>query len=1100
MSKSIDNLKYFLKEMFQFNENDLDFGIYKIYNLKRSHIESFIDGDKPNDLAPTIEETLKEVNLANQKTDAIDLYNFLKTLNQDNLLNDPEANYKQLELFISTEQDAGKKVKLTETLNNLSKSEGITDELKDKIYNHILGFFQMYYSNGDFGYNDRSRDLYKVPYEADYNGSDTMFHWKHKGSLYIKTGTSFNAIKFELNGKKIEYRLETNENSEEEGTSQNNNKDSQLKHYRFDRIEKVKDKATNEEIYQVIFNLSDVSTSKVAIYKAIYKEVFNVADIDKYLEYENIKKDGSIEIKGVFNDLTKDFDKVSNGQIKGLSALREKKKTVGDKAKKNFITGQTKSGNNKYQKLFDEETKDFTDETLKALYTLDQKLNSFYIGNDADYFIHENLNEFLTNEKNRYVKNYIFDDLESIYAGKLDNTTLLIAKAFDKVSTRIIEFLSAIEDFQKHLFTKKKKVVESEYCITVDYIDEKYYPEILANKTQLQVWENLFSLEVKTIEDIKANPTLVVDTKCFKQPDGTNPFKDKILAEIEDLEDKTNGLLINSENYQALELLQTKFKEKVKTIYIDPPYNTGDDGFAYKDNFKHSSWSSLMENRLNLSLSYLSKDGKIFSSIDDREYVRLKELFDIIYSHNKTICIKMSESSGVKMASVIKQGTIPKFKEYLITATNDKLNGYFFEQIPKGEWDNEYNKFMDNFDEELREFIKLNNEDCSEEVLKKVNVLLKKCSLIGMREAFEKYNDKNLEFDVWREKNAWRIFRTAASSSVFNRAKECFISQDVFAITSVRDKMLYLIDGNFNKDSKAPRVQLLFADDNLTLHPGDFWSDISTTGLEFEGGIEFKNGKKPLKLINRIVDSENDNNNYVLDFFAGSGTTGHSVIDLNKSKGLTKKYLLFEMGLYFDRITKPRIQKVIFSDKWNDSKPMNNDGSPKHIFKYQVLEQYEDVLDNLKVIEYKGVYPENLPLQYLYKPEENQLDATLDLFKPFSNSYKCGQPSAIKHIDLTETYNYLQGYFIKSIKTYELNKKYYKVVETTNGILDIWRDIEINEDDSNQVIEIASKYTNIHTIEVNAEFATLNLDKSNHIKVEDTDIELKIISKEVFNQ
>jgi adenine-specific DNA-methyltransferase len=240
MSKSINNLKYFLKEMFQFNENDLDFGIYKIYNLKRKNIEGFIDGDNTNDLAPTIEGILKEVNLENQKNDALDLYNFLKGINKELLLKEPEKNYDrikgQLELDLDDENE---KSKLIDTLNNLKKSEGITDELKDKIYNHILGFFQMYYSNGDFGYNDRSRDLYKVPYEADYNGSDTMFHWKHKGSLYIKTGTSFNAIKFELNGKKIEYRLETNENSEEEGTSQNNNKDSQLKHYRFDRIEKV---------------------------------------------------------------------------------------------------------------------------------------------------------------------------------------------------------------------------------------------------------------------------------------------------------------------------------------------------------------------------------------------------------------------------------------------------------------------------------------------------------------------------------------------------------------------------------------------------------------------------------------------------------------------------------------------------------------------------------------------------------------------------------------------------------------------------------------------------------------------------------------------
>lgn len=178
--------------------------------------------------------------------------------------------------------------------------------------------------------------------------------------------------------------------------------------------------------------------------------------------------------------------------------------------------------------------------------------------------------------------------------------------------------------------------------------------------------------------------------------------------------------------------------------------------------------------------------------------------------------------------------------------------------------------------------------------------------------------------------------------------------------------------------------------------------------------------------------------------------------------------------------------------------PLDNNGSPKHIFKYQVLEQYEDVLDNLQ--EYDGALPENLPLKYLYKPEENSLETTLDLFAPFNNKISYGQPTQQGFIDMVETYNYLQGYFIKSIKTYELNKKYYKAVETTIGVLVIWRDIAIDEDDSKQIIELALKYPNIHTIEVNAEFATLQLDKGNHLKVNNTDIELKIITKEVFNQ
>lgn len=837
MSKSIDNLKYFLKEMFQFNENDLDFGIYKIYNLKRKHIESFIDGDGENDLAPTIEKIMKEVNLQTQKADSIGLYSFLKGKNMEDLLNDPEANYEDIQLALNFEKDEDKKEVLTQTLNNLSKAEGLTDELKDKIYNHILGFFQMYYSNGDFGYNDRSRDLYKVPYEADYNGSDTMFHWKHKGSLYIKTGTSFNAIKFDLNGKKIEYRLETNVHSEEEGTSQNNNKDSQLKHYRFDRIDKVKDKTTNETVYQVIFNLSDASTSKVEIYKQIYKEIFNVTDIDKYLEYE---KDG--KTKQVFIDLTKDFDKVQNGQIKGLSALRQNKLKVEKEVKNNFDRGV---------RLYDEGTKEFTDDTLKDLYSLDQKLNSFYIGNDADYFIHENLKEFLTNEKNRFVKNYIFDDLESIYNGKLDNTTLLIAKAFDKVSSRIIEFLSAIEDFQKHLFTKKKKVVESEYCITVDYIDEKYYEEILENKTQLQEWENLFSLKVETVEDLKANPTLVLDTKCFKQPDGTNPFKDKILFEIDDLDENINGILINSENYQALELLQTKFKEKVKTIYIDPPYNTGGDGFVYKDNFKHSSWVTFMHNRISKSLNYLSSKGLFFTSLDDNESKNFIEIANTIFKCEKPIANFLWK----------KKGTSTNVEGAYVSALVDNTLAY------------------GNLEGILPRIVKAETRrhpHSDSEGNYRTTVIEKKDS--------GSYKRDTMKFEIigHRPRNGkrWQIGEETARAL---EKKNRFVFED--------DKVKLKIYDYEENDTKS-------AQPNLLLKHGSSDSASKYVNEELFGVSEFFSNPKPIELVNHFIDITIENaNDYILDFCAGSGTTGDSSIRKNN------KYILFEMAYYFEKIT-----------------------------------------------------------------------------------------------------------------------------------------------------------------------------------------------------
>ena len=236
----------------------------------------------------------------------------------------------------------------------------------------------------------------------------------------------------------------------------------------------------------------------------------------------------------------------------------------------------------------------------------------------------------------------------------------------------------------------------------------------------------------------------------------------------------------------------------------------------------------------------------------------------------------------------------------------------------------------------------------------------------------------------------------------------------------------------------------------------------------------------------------------VFDFFAGSGTTGQAIIEVNKEENLNRKFYLAEMGEYFDSVTKPRVQKVIFSNNWSKGKPQDNDGSSKHIFKYQVLEQYEDVLDNLQV--YEGELPEGLPIKYLYKPEQNSLDHNLDIYHPFSNRIEYGRARTPGFVDLIETYNYLVGYFIKTIKPYNIKGKDYKVVETQNGVLVIWRDIVINEDDSAAIIKIAQQYQDIHTIEVNAEFATLTLDKSNNLKVNDQEIEVKIIHKEIFNQ
>ena len=195
------------------------------------------------------------------------------------------------------------------------------DDLKSKlafrVYNHVHSFFEGYYRDGDFGYNDRSTTSYKVDYpdEADYNGADTLFHWKCRDSYYVKTATGFNSVAFEVEGKRIEYRLEGKASS---SISQNNNRDD-FKHYRFDRIEPPKPDDP-EQTWRVILHLAETSTPKVEIYREMSAQIFSETDdVDLYLHESN--KKGAELGKPIFKDLANTYDKVNDGRLQGIKAL-----------------------------------------------------------------------------------------------------------------------------------------------------------------------------------------------------------------------------------------------------------------------------------------------------------------------------------------------------------------------------------------------------------------------------------------------------------------------------------------------------------------------------------------------------------------------------------------------------------------------------------------------------------------------------------------------------------------------------------------------------------------------------------------------------------
>lgn len=609
---SLLKLQERLKDMFQFQSNDLNFGIFKIFKLKQVEIEKFIN----NKLEEIVEKELKNVSNNEEKESLLEIELFLKDFQKSDLLEDIKWNYDKIISLIDNFWNWNTH-KLKEILNS-QRNWNIEWDLENKIYNYILNYFDLYYSNWDFGYNTRSLDSYKVEYDEDYNWSDVMFHWKHKWSYYIKTWNWFNSIKFDLDSKGIEFVLETNEDSEDDEITQNNNKDTNLKHYKLDRIEK-----TWDNTFKVIFNLWKTSTSKAVIFKSLFKEIYSINLDDEFI----LNKDW----KPIFKDLWKDFDKTTDGNKKWFSQLRIKKDDLVKKYNSNFWRWEKLKA-----KSFDElNSKNITENTIINLWSLDNKLNSFYIWNDSDYFIHQDLKWFLTKEKEKFIKNNILWDLSSILNAKIDNTALIIAKTFNNISDEIIEFLSVVEEFQKWIFEMKKKVLISEYCITLDKISEDFYSEILQNEKQKIEWKNLWFIEDEkevNLKFLKENKSLVIDTKLFNQT-----FKDNLLNTIDNLEDQTNGLLINSENFQALNVLMNKYRWKVKCIYIDPPYNTWWDGFVYKDSFKHSSWLCMMENRLTLARDLLTDDWVIFVSIDDNEQDNLKKLMDQVFWNENLI-------------------------------------------------------------------------------------------------------------------------------------------------------------------------------------------------------------------------------------------------------------------------------------------------------------------------------------------------------------------------------------------------------------------------------------------------------------------------------
>jgi adenine-specific DNA-methyltransferase len=275
-------------------------------------------------------------------------------------------------------------------------------------------------------------------------------------------------------------------------------------------------------------------------------------------------------------------------------------------------------------------------------------------------------------------------------------------------------------------------------------------------------------------------------------------------------------------------------------------------------------------------------------------------LFDEIWgeSNVKTISVKMSEPTGLKMAHIIRNGGIPKLKEYIVLAKPDGIKNIYIEKIPKAAWDDEYKTIITNLSKDDIAEIKgiRDNEQRTSTDIKRCDEILSRVEAKPLGEYLKNNSIKKKEDVItFKFENAWRIVQIVSMSGgakLLADKKKKGNKNKFFSITTPQKKV-YFIKNQYDEDKEIPRIKVLFADDYLTVHAGDFWQDIKTTGLDNEGGVDFKNGKKPMALIERVIKSINNPNAVVLDFFAGSGTTAEVVMRLNeKDKGNRQAILI----------------------------------------------------------------------------------------------------------------------------------------------------------------------------------------------------------------
>jgi adenine-specific DNA-methyltransferase len=961
-----------LSELFELEKADLDFGIHRIIKARQKHIRIFLGIDEAQASDPHAPTLRKIVQREMGELNVVELQRQLDATTEK-----IKSDYGKLAFTdagiladgpAKESPDGQQWLNIKEEL--ASGAEQSNAQLEAEIYSHLTEFFSRYYDQADF-LSKRRIKAGDAPYAVPYSGEEVMLHWANKDQYYIKSSKDLKDYTFTLpeqfgQNKRVQFKCER-----QDPVLNNNN--SKREFYLDDEAQI---EATENTIV-IPFHFKIVEKTRTAAQKESFIE----------------------EI-------------LAKLPIEWQSALKHKP----NGAANDLIT---------------------------------RHLANYTGKNESDFFIHKHLGRFLRGELDFYIKSEVMqlDDIDEKSTDYLATRVRLI-KALRTIARHIITFLAQLENFQKKLWLKKKYVTETQYCITLDrifittkadaliatvleHLDTKirrYDGEMRSQHDELIKLYAIDELEdypkngKLTTDFLRAHDKLMLDTVFYPAS-----FKWQLLTEIDDLESSLNGLIIHSENFQALNLLKERYRGGVKCVYIDPPYNTNSTPIIYKNGYKSSSWATLMNDRLELTKSYLPEDGVLCTAIDDAELDNLSLMLKQSFLSHKTTKVAIT--------------TNPKGS---ITKDFNRVHDYALFTVPRE------HKRIARSPEENDQPRKMRrwgeNSLRTERPESFYPIFVKDMQVVGIGEKPDDSfhpDSKNQPQDDGSIA-IWPIDQNGIERR-WNFGLDS-IKENLWRVTCI--DVEGVIDLFLTHELTVPKTVWTGGDFDAGNHGNSLLIDIIG-----EKVFEFP---KSIKTVESCINIANNAEKHgeVLDYFPGSGTTAHAIINLNREDSGHRKYILVEMGDHFDTVLKLRIQKVVYSKDWKEGKPTAPKTGISHAFKYLRLESYEDALNNLdlgtdRAPDLLGLgdqVREDYLFSYLLDVETRGHLMNLERFRnPWGCQLKIHDPhtgkSEPRAIDLVETFNYLLGITLREVRTRDGFLTIEGESPSGETILIIWRKI-----------------------------------------------------------